>query len=371
MRLPESDAKKVNEPEAIALIRHAMDQGVNYLDTAPLYHGGQSESILSEALQNGYRDKVKVATKMPVYSISKAAELEDILNRQLRTLEVEQIDFYLFHALSRQMWEKVERFKMLEWAEKALADGRIGHLGFSFHDTYDVFKMIIDAYDGWSLCQIQYNIIDTELQAGTRGLRYAASKGLPVVIMEPLLGGKLANPSRSIQKEWDGSSTYRTPAEACLHWLWDQPEVSVVLSGMSDMQQLTENLRSADAAEIGVMQQEGLQIIERVRKKYEQSDLIPCTGCEYCMPCVNGVNIPLIFKIFNRKVALEDHSEKQLMYKTIEYRNLPADEKGNNCVACRECEAKCPQKIAVCHWLDQLHDFLEERKSYGEIVHPK
>ena len=268
------------------------------------------------------------------------------------------------------MWEKVERLRMLEWAEKALADGRIGYLGFSFHDTYDVFKMIIDAYDDWSFCQMQYNIIDTKQQAGTRGLRYAASKGLPVVIMEPLLGGALANPTQSIQAEWDKSLTYRTPVQGCLQWLWDQPEVSVVLSGMGDMQQLTENLESADASDIGVMSGESLKIIERVRKKHEQSDLIPCTGCEYCMPCVNGVNIPLIFKIFNRKAALDDLSEKQLSYKTIEYRSLPDSEKCDNCLSCVECEARCPQKIKISHWINELHDFLEERKPYEGIVRP-
>lgn len=371
MRLPVlDDGKTVNEPEAVALVRHAIDQGINYLDTAPIYHGGQSETVLARILEDGYREKVKIATKMPVYAVTRAEELDERLNDSIKTLRTDHIDFYLFHALSRDLWEKVERLRMLDWAEGAVRDGRIGHLAFSFHDTYDAFKMIVDAYDGWTFCQVQCNILYVANQAGTRGLRYAASKGLPVVIMEPLMGGQLADPSRSIREDWDRSTTYRTPAEACFHWLWDQPEVTVVLSGMSDMKQLTENLASADAAEIGVMPEADLKIIERIRAKHEQSDLLPCTGCEYCLPCPNGVNIPLIFRIFNRKVAFEDFSEKQLMYKTIEYKSLPAGEKADNCLSCLECEAKCPQKIQICHWLGQLHDFLEERKPYEEIVDP-
>lgn len=373
MRLPGLDVDNtratnnpnINEPEAIAMIRHAIDHGVNYLDTAAVYHGGNSERVLGKALQDGYREKVKVATKMPVWTIKCNEDLDKTLNEQLQKLQTGHIDFYLLHGLRQASLKKIEELKILEWAEKALADGRIEHLGFSFHDNYDAFKNIIDAYDNWAFCQIQYNILDTKLQAGTRGLRYAASKGLAVVIMEPLLGGKLANPSESIQAEWDRSSTKRTPADGSLQWLWDQPEISVVLSGMTEMQQVTENLASADASEIGAMTEADLKIIELVQKKYEDSGLISCTGCEYCLPCQNNVNIPNIFRIFNRKVALNDLRSRQTAYQ-----GLPPEMKADNCLFCLECEAKCPQQIPISQWLVQLHDFLELKKSYEEIVRP-
>lgn len=358
-------ATDIDEPESIRMIRHAIDEGVNYVDTAYVYHGGRSEVVLGKALLDGYREKVKIATKLPLQHVKESKDLDRILNEQLEKLQTGHIDFYLLHGLHRGAWEKAKEFRVTDWAEKAIADGRIRHLGFSFHDSFSVLKKIIDAYDNWAFCQIQYNILDTTQQAGTRGLRYAASKGLAVVIMEPLLGGKLVNPQESIQAAWKRSSKEHKPADWCLQWLWDQPEISLVLSGMTEMEQLTENLSSADASEIGALSGEEMKVIGQVQRKYEEAGDIPCTGCEYCLPCQNNVSIPRIFKIFNRKVALNE-----LKGNSFAYVGLPAEVKADNCLFCFECEDKCPQKIPISAWLDQLHDYLESKKPYEAIVRP-
>lgn len=236
MRLPviDEDYAKIDETKAIMMIRYAIDHGVNYIDTAYPYHSGNSEIVVGKALLDGYREKVRLATKMPIWLVESEKDLDKFFSEQLRKFQTNHIDFYLLHGLSKTTLPKVENFNMLKWAEKEIADGRIGYLGFSFHDEYKVFKEIIDGYDGWTFCQIQYNYIDTEIQAGTRGLKYAASKGLAVVVMEPIQGGNLAiPPSEEIQTIWDNAKIKRTPAEWALQWVWNQPEVSLALSGMS------------------------------------------------------------------------------------------------------------------------------------------
>ncbi len=247
MRLPTLGAyEKVNEPEAIRLIRHAIDGGVNYVDSAWGYHGQQSEVVLGKALADGYRDRVKVVTKMPTWLVKEPADFERFLTGQLGKLQTDRIDLYLMHALGRDGWHKVRDFGILEWADRAIASGRIGHFGFSFHDEYEVFKEIVDAWDRWTACMVQYNYLFTEKQAGTKGVRYAASKGLAVVAMEPVYGGNLAAPPASVRAILDRGSVRRTPVDWALQWVWNQPEVNVVLSGMSTLEQVDQNLASAD-----------------------------------------------------------------------------------------------------------------------------
>jgi predicted aldo/keto reductase-like oxidoreductase len=269
MRLPTTDGIPVSEnvdlEEAAAMIRHAIDRGVNYLDTAYTYHNGRSETFLGEVLDGGYREKVRVATKCPVWLVEKPGDFDRFLEEQLRRLKTHHIDYYLFHGLNRRRWEDIKRLDLLSRAEKALRDGRIGGIGFSFHDDFQAFCEIVDGYDGWCMCQIQYNYMDVDNQAGTRGLRYASEKGLAVVVMEPLLGGNLARPPRQIAEVFESFPVKRTPAEWALLWLWEQPGISTVLSGMSTMQQLEENLPTAELSGRHRLSDDELALIEEVR----------------------------------------------------------------------------------------------------------
>ena len=295
MRLPtikgDSSGEKVNEDEAIRMIRSAIDQGVNYIDTAYPYHNGTSEVVLGKALKDGYRRRVRVATKSPVWLVKKAEDFDTYLDEQLKRLQMDHVDFYLFHGLTGKSWRDVIlKFDLLKKAEAAIGDGRIGHLGFSFHDEFDAFKEIVDGYDGWSFCQIQYNYMDTEYQAGTKGLKEAAAKGLAVVVMEPIKGGKLAvTPPPQVQSIWDEAKVKRKPAEWALRWVWNHPEVSVVLSGMSEMFYVEENLVYADRSGPNAMEPWELKLISRVKEAYGQLGFVGCTACRYCMPCPQGV----------------------------------------------------------------------------------
>jgi len=341
------------------MLHHAIEHGVNYLDTAYPYHGGTSELFLSRALQNGYRKRVRLATKMPCWLVKTTADFDKYLNEQLGKLQTDHIDFYLLHALSGTRWAQMRDLGVLDWAERAIADGRIGHIGFSFHDKYAAFQEIIDAYDGWTFCQIQYNYMDIEEQAGTRGLQYAASKGLAVVIMEPLLGGRLANPPEAVQEIWDAAPTRRAPADWGLRWLWNQPEVSVVLSGMSTMQHVIDNIASAEDARIDSLTASEQALIDRVRAKYQAICPIPCTRCEYCLPCPNGVNIPRLFELLNDGVMHNRIGQAQQ-----QYAQLPAEEKAALCVQCLQCEALCPQQIPISEWLVRVDEILGQGQPY-------
>ncbi len=354
MRLPTlGENDKINEPEATRMLRWAIDQGVNYLDTAYPYHGGQSEVLVGKALQDGYRDKVRLATKLPAWAVNEYADFDRLLNEQLGKLQTEHIDFYLLHSLRRSSWEKVRDLDVLKWAEGAMADGRIGHLGFSFHDTYDVFKEIVDAYAGWTFCQIQYNLIDLENQAGTKGLRYAAGKGLAVVVMEPLLGGRLARPPKAVERLWADAAIQRTPVEWALQWLWHQPEVTTVLSGMTTMEQVQENVAYAARSQVGGLTDEELARVAEVRDLYLELSPIPCTQCRYCMPCPNGVDIPGNFAQYNT-AALYDELEGARNW----YQKADAATLASACIQCRECEELCPQEIPISEWMPVVDEVL-------------
>lgn len=363
MRFPikGNDTSNIDEPEATKMLHYAIDHGVNYLDTAYPYHGGNSELFVGRVLKGGYREKVRLATKLPCWLVESSQDFDKYLSEQLQKLQTDHVDFYLLHGLNQDRWQKMSALGVLEWAEGAIADGRIGYLGFSFHDKYKVFKEIVDAYDGWAFCQIQYNYMDIENQAGTKGLKYAASKGLAVVIMEPLLGGRLVNPPQPIQDLWNTAAKKRTPADWALQWLWNQPEVSVVLSGMSTMQQVKENVASADASGIGILTEEELALIARVREKYRELCPIPCTRCGYCMPCPNGVDIPRNLTVYNQAVMYDklDHSR-------TEYNKwIPEEARAGACVQCRECEEKCPQDIPISEWMVRVHAVLGEGQPIG------
>ena len=341
----------IDEAEAVRMVRHAIDNGVNYVDTAYVYHGGQSEIVLGKALKDGYRERVKLATKLPVWLVEGPADFDRLLDEQLTKLQTDHIDFYLLHALSHSRWQDIIlKHKVLERSKAALADGRIRHLGFSFHDDYPAFEEIVNGSDLWSFCQIQLNYMDTETQAGVRGLKLAASKGLAVVVMEPLLGGRLAEPPQDIRGLMENFPVRRSPAEWALQWLWDQPEVSLILSGMSTMAQVDENLQSADRARVHSFTAAEQALIAAVREKYRARTAIPCTRCGYCMPCPNGVNIPGNFEYFNYAHLFENLPDAHFKYVTF----LAEAERSSACIACGVCEEKCPQKIEISQWMPKV-----------------
>ena len=281
--------------ELIRQIRHAIDCGINYVDTAPSYHAGKSERILSKALAGGYREKVRLATKLPPWSVHSHEDMDTILNKQLSTLATDHIDYYLIHSLEKRRWGKMKRLGVLEFLDGAKKDGRIKNAGFSSHADIVTFKEIVDTYD-WDFCQIQYNYLDENNQAGTEGLVYAAGKQLAVMIMEPLRGGNLSGRiPDDVQKIWYGAPVTRSPAEWALRWVWNHPEVTVVLSGMNDETHIDENLHSAESAFPDSLTPSELEIIARVRDSYQRLMKVGCTGCGYCMPCPAGLTSPAAF----------------------------------------------------------------------------
>ncbi len=362
MRLPvlDNDSGKINEPLAMEMIRHAIDSGVNYVDTAYPYHQEQSEPFVGKVLKDGYRNKVKLATKMPSWHVKEAADFDRLLEEQLRRLDVDKIDFYLLHALNARYWATYKKLDVFGWTEKKMAEGVFDHLCFSFHDDYPVFEEIVNGYDNWTMAQIQYNYMDTNYQAGTKGLKLAAEKGLAVVVMEPLRGGRLAkNPAPpKVEEVWAKSEYDWSPAAWALQWVWNQPEVSTALSGMSTMQQVEENLETASHSSIDQLQAQDLALVAEAQKAYESLAPIPCTQCEYCLPCPNGVSIPKIFAIYNEAIMYDEYGGSRWAYMN----QIQADARADNCIECGECEAVCPQSIEIIDWLAKAHEVLRENE---------
>ena len=357
MRLPVlgGDSARIDESQAIRMIRWAIDHGVNYVDTAYTYHGGNGEGVVGKALGEGYRRRVKLATKLPCWMVESAGDFDRFLDEQLERLNTPTVDFYLLHSLSGGAWNGLRKLGVIDWADKQIARGRIGGLGFSFHDCYDALEEIIDGYDRWALCQMQYNYMDQDNQAGTKGLKHAAGKGLAVVVMEPLRGGRLAAAPPPVAELWNTASRRRTPAEWGLQWVWDHSEVSVVLSGMSAMAQVLENVAAADRSSPNTLTQEERALIQRVVRKYHELYPIPCTACEYCVPCPNGVNIPRILALYNESTLYGDMGVSKYFYN-----RLPDKEKADNCKQCSQCEERCPQKISVADALAKAHQTLKD-----------
>ncbi len=361
MRLPQLPGEEggIDEPEATRMIRYAIDQGLNYIDTAWSYHGGQSEVVLGRVLQDGYREKVALATKMPSWLIEKSEDFEHYFSIQLERLQTDHIDFYLLHTLNQGHWDNYLKFNLFDWAEKQLADGRIRHLGFSFHDELPVFETILKGYDHWDFCQIQYNYMDTDYQAGERGLKMAAERGLGVVVMEPLKGGRLAieKPPAPVKAVFDRAETPRKPAEWALQWLWNQPEVGLVLSGMSTFEQVELNLASASRSGVGSLSAEEVTIIEDARDAWEGLAPVACTHCEYCLPCPNDVLIPKIFEIYNNSVMYDIQERGRRSYQN----QISEGSRADACIECGTCEDLCPQHLTIIDYLKDAHAYLSER----------
>lgn len=360
MRLPlkkledgSTDYAQIDEKEATDMVHYAIDNGVNYIDTAYTYHGGNSERLVGKALKNGYREKVKLATKLPTWMVSKYEDFEKFLDEQLNRLQTDYIDFYLLHTLNREIWTKVKSLGVLDFLDKALSKGKIKHAGFSFHDQPDVFKDIIDSYDKWSMCQVQYNILDEHAQAGIEGIKYAASKGMPVVIMEPLRGGSLASRvSDEIKTVWNKAGIKRSHVDWAFRWVCNHPEVTVVLSGVSTMGQLKEDIELFDDMYPNSMSERELEIVREVQQYYKSKIQVGCTGCRYCMPCPSGVEINSIFRRYDDAALFNSFYEHRKNYK----KNII--EKGKDaslCIECGQCESVCPQHIGIIEKLKEAH----------------
>jgi predicted aldo/keto reductase-like oxidoreductase len=362
MRLPvltdaegKPEFKRIDYPLATEMLHKAVDAGVNYVDTAWMYHEDTSEVWLGEALKGGYRERVRIATKMPVWNVEKPSDFDRILGTQLERLQVDHVDFYLLHGLDAGHWQMVLEHGQLASAERALADGRIGHLGFSFHGPYEDYEAILAATDLWEFVQIQYNYMDEEYQAGRKGLELAAAKGLGVIVMEPVRGGALAgNLPPQVQAVWDEAPVRRSPAEWALQWVWSHPEVSFLLSGMSTMEHVQDNLESACRSRPGLLTEEELALVARVRDLYRELSPIPCTSCRYCMPCPQGVAIPEVFGLYNDAHMYRNLERAQFVYRAFWSDNERADQ----CTACGECVEKCPQGIDVPVWMEKAQAFL-------------
>ncbi|MCW3996194.1 MAG: aldo/keto reductase [Candidatus Bathyarchaeota archaeon] len=362
MRLPVigDNQTNVNQPLTVKLIRYALDQGVNYIDTAFTYHDGNSEVAVGKALSGKYRGRAKVATKMPVFMVKHKAELDEILNLQMKRLSTNFIDFYLFHSLTKQLWNRVQELGMIEWAEKQIAKGKLGYLGFSFHDELEIFKEIVDGYDGWTFCQIQYNYLDEDFQAGKSGLKYAASKGLGVVVMEPLAGGLLAvNPPMEIQMEWQKAGVNRSASDWALQWVWNQPEVSLALSGMNSLKQVKDNVESACNSGVNTLSQKEMQVLARSRELFLDYGHIGCTKCHYCSHCPQNIDIPLNLAYLNEYSTKRREPNQQDRIKAKFHKTVPPERRASNCIYCGQCEAICPQRLPVRRLLSEAAACLE------------
>jgi uncharacterized protein len=350
MRLPTSgdDPNGIDEEASVQMIRYAIDHGVNYIDTAYTYNDGISELVVGKALAGKYQKKAKVATKLPVHLVDDKSDLDNILETQLSRLNSDHVDFYLFHSLNKELWNKIKAFDMLEWAKTNLAKGKIDHLGFSFHDTFEVFKDIVDGFSGWEFCQIQYNYLDQNYQAGKLGLQYAASKGLAVSIMEPLAAGTLAvNPPADIQEIWASCKRKRTPVQWALGWVWNHPEVSVALSGMNSMEQVRENIQAAKYSDEKFTFPE-LDLVSKAASLYAKCGFIGCTKCRYCSHCPQSVAIPDILALLNKLSAAKRRGmQVQGELKELYQRSIPLAKWASNCVKCGLCEQRCPQHLPV------------------------
>ena len=354
MRLPVIDGNigNIDEKLAIEQIRYGIDKGINYIDTAYPYHMGHSETVVGKALKNGYREKVFLADKLPTWLIKSNEDMYNYLDKQLEKLDTEYIDFYLIHTLDKMKWKRVLKNNLFEFIENSKTQGKIKQIGFSFHDDYELFEEIVDAYD-WDFCQIQLNYMDEDYQAGLKGLAYAKSKDLDVIVMEPLKGGTLANNvPKDIDNIWKSVNSKRSAAGWALQYLWNYDGISTVLSGMNSYEQIDDNIKEACESGIDSLSKKERETIEKVKEIYKSRILVNCTGCKYCMPCPHGVDIPGCFSSYNNAN----------IYNNFDYYNnhylifMSDSEKAGRCIKCGVCEELCPQHLPIMDLLEKVRN---------------
>lgn len=359
MRFPQKNGR-IDEDRASKQIIMAMEKGVNYFDTAYPYHNGKSESFLGQVLSQGYRDKVKIATKLPLYMTHSRKDMDHLLESQLRKLKTDRIDYYLLHAVQDLAgWQRLKNLGILDFLEKSQKEGKIIYRGFSYHGNREDFKKIVDDYP-WDFCQIQYNYLDENNQAGKEGLQYAAQKALGVVIMEPLRGGNLAGKMpKEIQAVWDKAKERRSSAEWGLRWVWNHPEVTTVLSGMTEEYQIEENIKIAQVAYPESLTPEELDSVNQVKDLFAKLMKIGCTGCGYCLPCPAGVNIPFCFSLYNNRYLFNNNHAK------FQYTIFNGGVNGGKpsyaslCKSCGKCLKACPQHLNIPQHLQEVKREME------------
>ncbi len=348
---------QVDVETSIKMIHDAIEGGINYFDTAYNYIGGYSERILGQALQGGLREKVCIATKSPAWLYKAPEDFDRFLDEQLERLQTTYIDNYLLHSMNGGSWKKTVRNNAVEGMVRAKASGKVRNIGFSFHDDLELFEEILNAAD-WDFCQIQLNYYDQDYQAGLKGMRMAAERGLAVVVMEPLRGGLLVNLPKEAQAAFDGSGYNRSNVEWALDWLWNMPEVSCVLSGMSTPEQMQQNMGYAAKAKPGMLSAEEQGVIAQAKAALDARAAIPCTGCNYCVDlCPNKIAIPYNFRAYNMGVLYDDMELAKDFYRN---EVTSYGRRADSCISCGSCEEICPQHIAISTWLPKVDELLGE-----------
>lgn len=353
MRLPtreENGQKMIDREAAIALVRHGIDQGISYVDTAYGYHNGESEIVTGLALKNGYREKVTLTTKLPLWLVKEEKDMNRLLDEQLKKLDVPYVDFYILHAVSRDRLHQMQALHYQDFLRQALRDGRIRHTGFSFHDDHAAFLETLQDFDQWGMAQIQFNYLDDDRQATEEGLHAAGRMGVPIVVMEPLRGGALANPPDNVRALMETNEKQRSAVEWAFAYVANFPEVATILSGISTMEQMDDNLRIFDSLRPNSLTESEKQLIRQLKQAYLSRMPVGCTGCEYCIPCPGGVSIPSVFRAYNESKMFDDPQRFLRAYENMEKESRD----GGKCLSCGRCESLCPQHLPISHWLQTI-----------------
>lgn len=349
MRFPLTADGKIDEPEAEKMLDTAIGAGVTYIDTAYPYHNGDSEPFVGRVLKKYDRSSFYLATKLPMWKLEKAEDVKDIFEEQLERLDVDYVDFYLLHALDKERWEAAKTLEVLPYLEKMRAEGKIRYIGFSFHDDYEVFEEIITSYP-WDFCQIQYNYIDKDIQAGDRGYALAEKLGVPMVIMEPIKGGSLSSLPKEVAAPFKEARPEASISSWALRWVASKPNVHVVLSGMSTMEHVEDNL--ATFRNFEPLSDKEQELVDGVAQAIKARTKNGCTGCAYCMPCPHGVNIPRNFRIWNDFSMYGNETAA-----ANAYFGLSEAERADHCKSCGKCEKVCPQSLSI---RENLHQVAED-----------
>lgn len=355
MRFPTTPEGNIDEPEAERMLDAVIAAGVNYIDTAYPYHQGNSEIVVGKALKKYDRNSFYLATKLPLWKVERLEDVEVIFEEQLTKLQTDYVDFYLMHAVNKERWDKMRDMGCIQVLEKLKKEGKIRYLGFSFHDSYEVFEEVL-SYRDWDFCQIQFNYMDTQEQAGLKGYELAAEKQVPMIIMEPIKGGRLAAFSGDITEKFRKLDENASPASFALRWVGSFPNVKVILSGMSSMEQVQDNLKTF--REFKPLSQEEQEVIRDVVKTMRGRVQNGCTGCKYCMPCPAGVDIPGCFGVWNNYHIYQNYN----LVKQDWEKNIGESHQAKNCVKCGKCEAACPQKLSIREDLERAQADLDKRE---------